>query len=155
MRSAVLGVVIGVTALIVLSTLGVNIGPLLAGFGVVGLAISFGSQALVRDIMSGIFFMADDAFRVGEYVDTGRLKGTVEKITVRSVQLRHQSGLVHTIPFGQLQAITNASRDWATVKFNIRLERGIDLDQARRIIKRVGQEMLNDTELSPEIILPL
>jgi small-conductance mechanosensitive channel len=154
-RSAVLGVVIGVTALIVLSTLGVNIGPLLAGFGVVGLAISFGSQALVRDIMSGIFFMADDAFRVGEYVDTGRLKGTVEKITVRSVQLRHQSGLVHTIPFGQLQAITNASRDWATVKFNIRLERGIDLDQARRIIKRVGQEMLNDTELAPEIILPL
>jgi len=115
---------------------GVDIGPLLAGFGVVGLAISFGSQALVRDIMSGIFFMADDAFRVGEYVDTGRLKGTMEKITMRSVQLRHQSGLVHTVPFGQLQAITNASRDWATVKFNIRLERGIDLDQARKIIKR-------------------
>jgi hypothetical protein len=132
-RSMILGVVVGVTALIVLSTLGVDIGPLLAGFGVVGLAISFGSQALVRDIMSGIFFMADDAFRVGEYVDTGRLKGTVEKITMRSVQLRHQSGLVHTVPFGQLQAITNASRDWATVKFNIRLERGIDLDQARKI----------------------
>jgi small-conductance mechanosensitive channel len=127
----------------------------LAGFGVIGLALSFGSQALVRDIMSGIFFMADDAFRVGEYVDTGRLKGTVEKITVRSVQLRHQSGLVHTVPFGQLQAITNASRDWATVKFNIRLERGIDLEQARKIIKRVGQEMLEDAELAPEIILPL
>jgi moderate conductance mechanosensitive channel len=154
-RSAVLGIVVGVTALLVLSTLGVDIGPLLAGFGVIGLAISFGSQALVRDIMSGIFFMADDAFRVGEYVDTGRLKGTVEKITVRSVQLRHQSGLVHTVPFGQLQAITNASRDWATVKFNIRLERGIDLEQARKIIKRVGQEMLEDGELAPEIILPL
>jgi small-conductance mechanosensitive channel len=101
---------------------------------------------------SGIFFMADDAFRVGEYVDTGRLKGTVEKITVRSVQLRHQSGLVHTVPFGQLQAITNASRDWATVKFNIRLERGIDLEQTRKIIKRVGQQMLEDAELAPEII---
>jgi moderate conductance mechanosensitive channel len=147
--------VVGVTALIVLSTLGVDIGPLLAGFGVIGLAISFGSQALVRDIMSGIFFMADDAFRVGEYVDTGRLKGTVEKITMRSVQLRHQSGLVHTVPFGQLQAITNASRDWATLKFNIRLERGIDLEQARKIIKRVGQDMLEDAELAPEIILPL
>jgi small-conductance mechanosensitive channel len=154
-RSMILGVVVGVTALIVLSTLGVDIGPLLAGFGVIGLALSFGSQALVRDIMSGIFFMADDAFRVGEYVDTGRLKGTVEKITVRWVQLRHQSGLVHTVPFGQLQAITNASRDWATVKFNIRLERGIDLEQARKIIKRVGQEMLEDEELAPEIILPL
>jgi moderate conductance mechanosensitive channel len=154
-RSVILGVVVGVTGLIVLSTLGIDIGPLLAGFGVVGLAISFGSQALVRDIMSGIFFMADDAFRVGEYVDTGRLKGVVEKITVRSVQLRHQSGLVHTIPFGQLQAITNASRDWATVKFNIRLERGVDLEQARRIIKRVGREMLGDAELAPEVILPL
>jgi moderate conductance mechanosensitive channel len=154
-RSVILGIVVGVTGLIVLSTLGVDIGPLLAGFGVIGLAISFGSQALVRDIMSGIFFMADDAFRVGEYVDTGRLKGTVEKITVRSVQLRHQSGLVHTVPFGQLQAITNASRDWATVKFNIRLERGIDLEQTRKIIKRVGQEMLEDGELAPEIILPL
>jgi len=155
MRVVILGTVSGATGLIVLSTLGVDIGPLLAGFGVIGLAISFGSQALVRDIVSGIFFMADDAFRIGEYIDTGRLKGTVEKITLRSVQLRHQSGLVHTIPFGQLQAITNASRDWATVKFNIRLERGVDLERARKIIKRVGQEMLGDPELAAEIILPL
>jgi small-conductance mechanosensitive channel len=154
-RSVILGVVVGVTALVVLSALGIDIGPLLAGFGVIGLAFSFGSQALVRDIMSGIFFMADDAFRVGEYIDTGRLKGTVEKISVRSVQLRHQSGLVHTIPFGQLQAITNASRDWSTVKFNIRLERGIDVEQTRKVIKRVGQEMQEDAELAPEIILPL
>jgi len=68
---------------------------------------------------------------------------------------RHQSGLVHTVPFGQLQAITNASRDWATVKFNIRLERGIDLEQTRKIIKRVGEQMLEDAELAPEIVLPL
>jgi small-conductance mechanosensitive channel len=154
-RSVILGVVVGVTALVVLSALGIDIGPLLAGFGVIGLAISFGSQALVRDIVSGVFFMADDAFRVGEYIDTGRLKGTVEKITIRSVRLRHQNGLVHTIPFGQLQAITNASRDWATVKFNIRLERGVDLEQARKNIKRVGEAMLEDAELAAEIILPL
>jgi small-conductance mechanosensitive channel len=99
--------------------------------------------------------MADDAFRVGEYIDTGRLKGTVEKITLRSVQLRHQSGLVHTIPFGQLQAITNASRDWATVKFNIRLEHGTDLEKMRKAIKKVGEAMLEDSELAGEIILPL
>ena len=154
-RVTILGLVIGLTTLIVLSTLGLDIGPLLAGFGVIGLAISFGSQALVRDIVSGIFFMADDAFRIGEYIDTGRLKGTVEKITLRSVQLRHQSGLVHTIPFGQLQAITNASRDWATVKFNIRLERGVDLEHTRKIIKKVGQAMLADAELGGEIIQPL
>jgi small-conductance mechanosensitive channel len=154
-RAAILGLVIGITTVIVLSSLGVDIGPLLAGFGVIGLAISFGSQALVRDIVSGIFFMADDAFRVGEYIDTGRLKGTVEKITLRSVQLRHQSGLVHTIPFGQLQAITNASRDWSTVKFNLRLEHGTDLEKMRKAIKRVGQAMLEDPELAGEIIVPL
>ena len=154
-RATILGLVIGITTVIVLSSLGLDIGPLLAGFGVLGLAISFGSQALVRDIVSGIFFMADDAFRVGEYIDTGRLKGTVEKITLRSVQLRHQSGLVHTIPFGQLQAITNASRDWATVKFNIRLEHGTDLEKTRKAIKKVGEAMLEDSELAGEIILPL
>jgi small-conductance mechanosensitive channel len=154
-RATILGLVIGITTVIVLSSLGLDIGPLLAGFGVIGLAISFGSQALVRDIVSGIFFMADDAFRVGEYIDTGRLKGTVEKITLRSVQLRHQSGLVHTIPFGQLQAITNASRDWATVKFNIRLEHGTDLEKMRKAIKKVGEAMLEDPELAGEIILPL
>jgi small-conductance mechanosensitive channel len=83
----VLRILLGITiivlaTLVALSQLGVNVGPLLAGAGVIGLAISFGSQALVRDIVSGIFFMADDAFRVGEYIDTGRLKGTV-KISLR------------------------------------------------------------------------
>ena len=154
-RGFALGGVIGVTVLIALSMLGVDIGPLLAGFGILGLAISFGSQALVRDIVSGIFFMSDDAFRVGEYIDTGRLKGTVEKITLRSVQLRHQSGQIHTIPFGQIQSITNASRDWSTVKFNIRLDRAVDLEKARKIIKKIGQDMLADPEMAAEIIEPL
>lgn len=149
------GAVVAVTALVVLSTLGADIAPLLAGFGVIGLAISFGSQALVRDIVSGIFFMAEDAFRVGEYIDTGRLKGTVEKITLRSVQLRHQNGQIHTIPFGQLLAITNFSRDWATIKFLIRLDRRSDIELARRTIKKVGQQMLLDPELGSEFIQPL
>lgn len=155
LRAFVLGAALGLTALILLSRLGVDIGPLLAGFGIFGLALSFGSQALVRDIVSGIFFIADDAFRVGEYIDTGRLKGTVEKITLRSIQLRHQSGLVHTIPFGQIASVTNASRDWATVKFNIRLERDVDVEQARKVIKKTGQAMMEDPELAPEMILPL
>lgn len=154
-RYLALGAVVALSGLVALSSLGVDIAPLLAGFGVVGLAISFGSQALVRDVVSGIFFMADDAFRVGEYVDTGRLKGTVEKITLRSVQLRHQNGQIHTIPFGQIQAVTNFSRDWATMKFAIRLDREADVERARKTIKRVGQEMLEDPETGPEFIQPL
>ena len=142
-------------AFLALSQLGVNITTLLAGAGVFGLAISFGSQALVRDIVAGIFFMSDDAFRVGEYIDTGRLKGTVERVTLRSVRLRHQNGQIHTIPFGQLQAITNYSRDWQTVKFNLRLARDSDLEKTRKTVKRVGQEMLQDEEYGKEFLLPL
>ena len=124
MLRAAFGVVIAVVAsLIVLSHLGVDTAPLIAGAGVFGLAISFGSQSLVRDIISGLFYMWDDAFRVGEYIDTGRLKGTVEALGIRSVKVRHHNGPLHTIPYGQLGAVTNLSRDFATIKFNLRLER--------------------------------
>ena len=138
-----------------MSQLGVDVTTLLAGAGVFGLALSFGSQALVRDIVSGVFFMSDDAFRVGEYIDTGRLKGTVERVTLRSVRLRHQNGQVHTIPFGQLNSITNFSRDWQTVKFNLRLSRDADIEKTRKTVKRVGQEMLQDPEFGHEFLLPL
>jgi len=141
--------------LVALSEWGVNIVPLLAGASIFGLAISFGSQTLVRDIVSGIFFIADDAFRVGEYVDTGRLKGTVEAISIRSVKLRHQSGQIHTIPFGEIHFITNFSRDWATLKFNLRLARDSDIEKVRKTIKRIGEEMSADAELGPELISPL
>ena len=151
-----LGITIVVMAVLVaLSQLGVNIAPLLAGAGVVGLAISFGSQALVRDIVSGIFFMTDDAFRVGEYIDTGKLKGTVEKLSVRSVRLRHHNGQVHTIPFGQLTSITNYSRDWQTVKFNVRLARDTDIEVVRKTVKKIGLEMMQTPELAKELLQPL
>lgn len=155
LRGVVLTAVIGLTILVLLSRLGVDIGPLLAGFGILGLAISFGSQALVRDIVSGFFFMLEDAFRVGEYVDTGRLKGTVEKISLRSMQLRHQSGQIHTVPFGQVQSLTNASRDWATVKFNVRLDHSADIEKARKTIKKVGLALMEDPEFGPHFIAQL
>jgi small-conductance mechanosensitive channel len=150
-------VLIGViAALIVLSRLGVDTAPLIAGAGVFGLAVSFGSQSLVRDIISGLFYMWDDAFRVGEYIDTGRLKGTVEMLGIRSVKLRHQNGPLHTIPYGQLGAVTNLSRDYATIKFNLRLEPGTDIDLVRKTAKQLGLAMQEDhPELAAEIILPL
>lgn len=144
-----------IAGLLALSNLGVNIAPLLAGAGVFGLAISFGSQSLIRDILSGVFFLGDDAFRVGEYIDTGRLKGTVEQISLRSLRLRHQNGQVHTIPYGQLQAITNFSRDWATMKFNLRIDPNVDLEHVRKTVKKVGLAMMEDPELGRELIQPV
>ena len=155
LRIALAIVITIVALLIVLSELGVNITPLIAGASVFGLAISFGSQTLVRDIVSGIFYLADDAFRVGEYIDCGKAKGTVEGFTLRSIKLRHQNGQVHTIPFGQLGQITNFSRDWATLKFNLRFSRDTDLEKLRKLTKKIGQEMLEDPELKDEFIEPL
>lgn len=155
LRGFTLGAVIGLTILLILTQLGFGIGPLLAGFGIFGLAISFGSQTLVKDIVSGFFFMVEDAFRVGEYIDTGKLKGTVERISLRSLQLRHQSGLLHTVPFGTLGSVTNASRDWATIKFSLRLDRAADIEKARKAIKKIGIEMQADPEYGKSFLTPL
>jgi small-conductance mechanosensitive channel len=155
MRVFILITIALLAGLIALSNLGVNTTSLIAGASIFGLAISFGSQSLVRDIVSGIFFMADDAFRIGEYIDTGRLKGTVEGMSIRSLRLRHQNGQVHVIPFGQIQQITNFSRDWTTVKFNLRLAHETDFEQVRKAVKQIGVEMMSDPELGPELIAPL
>jgi small-conductance mechanosensitive channel len=150
------GAVIAViTTLTVLSHLGINTAPLIAGAGVFGLAISFGAQSLVRDIISGLFYIWDDAFRVGEYLDTGRLKGTVEALGIRSLKLRHHNGPLHTIPYGQLGAVSNLSRDFATIKFNLRLVPGTDLELVRKTAKRIGLEMQEEPEIASEVILPL
>jgi hypothetical protein len=147
--------ILAIAILVVLSDLGVNITPLVAGASVFGLAISFGSQALVRDIVSGIFYLADDAFRVGEYIDCGKAKGTVQGFTLRSIKLRHQNGQLHTIPFGQLGQVTNFSRDWATVKFNLRFAPKTDLEKLRKTVKAIGRDMLGDPELKDDFLEPL
>ncbi len=144
-----------IVALIILSELGVDIGPLIAGAGVIGLAIGFGAQTLVRDIISGLFFLLDDAFRVGEYVVVGSVRGMVEHISIRSLRLRHHNGPVHTIPFGEVQTLTNFSRDWAIMKLELRIPFDTDLEKVRKIIKRTGQELMDDPEHGPNFLQPL
>lgn len=154
-RNLVLGAVISVALLVTLSSLGVDVAPMIAGFGVLGLALSFGSQTLVKDVVSGIFFLAEDAFRIGEYIDTGKLKGTVEQISLRSVRLRHQNGPIHTIPFGQIAAVTNFSRDWGTIKFELHFDRDADLETIRKVTKKVGLGLLEHPEFGSEFLIPL
>ncbi len=139
----------------VLSKLGVQIAPLLAGAGVVGIAVGFGSQKLVQDILSGVFFLVDDAFRKGEYVVLADMGGTVEKLSVRSMQLRHHQGAVQTIPYGEIQTVKNHSRDWTTMKLELRLAYDVDLEKVRKIIKRIGKELLADEEHGRHFLAPL
>jgi small-conductance mechanosensitive channel len=141
-------------SLLVLAELGVNITPLIAGASVLGLAISFGSQSLVRDIVSGVFFLAEDSFRIGEYVDCSKVKGTVEGFSVRSLKLRHQNGQLNIVPFGQIAHITNFSRDWTVVKFNIAFANGTDIELLRKTVKKIGLAMMEEPLYKPILMDP-
>jgi moderate conductance mechanosensitive channel len=154
-RTSVLIVLIGIAALVTLSAMGVNIAPLLAGAGVVGLAIGFGAQTLVRDVITGVFFLIEDAFRVGEYIDVGTRKGTVEAISLRSLRLRHQRGALHTVPFGEIKSLSNESRDWSIVKLEFRIPFDTDLGRIKKIIKTINAEIMADPELGPNLIDPI
>ncbi|WP_425044582.1 mechanosensitive ion channel family protein [Primorskyibacter sp. S87] len=154
-RGAILAVVVVSIVLIALLELGINVSPLFAGAGVVGLAVGFGAQTLVRDIFSGAFFLIDDAFRKGEYIDIGDVKGTVEKISVRSFQLRHHLGALNTIPFGEIKVLTNYSRDWVIMKLPLRVTYDTDVEKVRKLIKNLGQELLSDPVIGDNFIQPL
>ena len=155
LRNMLLVVVIAVAAMMVLSALGIEIGPLIAGAGVIGVAVGFGAQTLVRDIISGVFYLFDDAFRVGEYIQSGSYKGTVESFSLRSVKLRHHRGPLYTVPFGELGAVQNMSRDWVIDKMTIGITYDSDLDKAKKIIKQVGKDLAADPDFAPHIIEPL
>ena len=154
MRRTAAVLIILVAVMVALQDFGINITPLIAGASVFGIAISFGSQTLVKDIVSGLFYLSDDAFRVGEYIDCGKAKGTVEGFTLRSIKLRHQNGQVHTIPFGQLGQITNFSRDWITVKFNLRFARDTDIEKLRKASKKIGADMMEMPAIADQILAP-
>jgi small-conductance mechanosensitive channel len=154
-RMAAFIVLATVAILMALSSLGVEIGPLIAGAGIFGVAIGFGSQTLVKDVISGIFYLLDDAFRVGEYIQSGSYKGAVEKLGFRSVKLRHHRGPVFTIPYGQLGAVENMSRDWVIDKLTIGVSYDSDFDKAKKLIKQIGKELAEDPEFAPHIIEPL
>ena len=152
----ILAVVIGTIAvMMVLSGLGVQIGPLIAGAGVVGVAVGFGAQTIVKDVISGVFYLWDDAFRIGEYIESGHYKGVVESFSLRSVKLRHQRGPLATIPFGSLGAVNNMNRDWAIDKIIVKVTYDTDLVRLKRIVKDIGQRLLEDEDLKPNIIQTL
>ncbi|MFI5015244.1 MAG: mechanosensitive ion channel family protein [Hyphomicrobiales bacterium] len=155
LRNMLFVVIVVIAAMMGLSSLGVEIGPLIASAGVVGVAIGFGAQTLVRDVISGVFYLLDDAFRVGEYIQSGNYRGVVESFSLRSVKLRHHNGPLYTVPFGVLGAIQNMSRDWVIEKLTVGVTYDTDIEKARKIVKKVGQELATDPELAPGILQPL
>jgi small-conductance mechanosensitive channel len=154
-RSFLLVFLIVSVLLTILSIMGVEIAPLLAGAGIIGIAVGFGAQKLVQDVISGIFFLLDDAFRRGEYIEAAGLRGTVERISIRSIRLRHHLGAVQTIPFSEIATVRNLSRDWITMKLEFRLDYRTNVETVRKLIKKEGQKMLEHPEYGKFFLLPL
>ena len=156
LRRFFLSVIIIMASLVALSSLGVDIGPLIAGAGIVGLAIGLGAKSLVQDIISGLFFMLDDSFRVGDYIDIGGTKGMVEQLSIRSMKLRHPRGMVNTVPFGNIGTVTNFSRDYIITKLDFRMRYDTDVEKVRKLIKKkVYKQILANEELGPKLLAPI
>ena len=155
LRLLILITIVVMATMSFLAALGVDILPLLAGASVVGVAIGFGSQTLIRDIVSGAFFLMDDAFRLGEYIEVGSDKGTVEKINVRSVFLRHHRGALNILPYGEIKRLRNTSRDWTVHVLEFRLTYDTSMLQVKKIIKQIGDELSADSDYAHDILQPL
>jgi small-conductance mechanosensitive channel len=154
-RKAVFLLLVGVVSLVSLSALGVDIAPLLAGAGVVGIAIGLGAQTLVRDVVSGVFYLLADSFRVGEWIEFGDIQGRVEGISLRFLRIRHDRGAIYTVPFGEIKWLVNLSRDWAIMKLDFRVPFETDLGLINRIVEKVGVDLMAEPELGVHIIKPL
>ena len=156
LRNAFLIVLVTMVSLITLSELGVNIAPLLAGAGVVGLAVGFGSQTLVKDIITGLFILFEDSISIGDVVDVGGgHSGSVEAISIRSIRLRDGSGAIHTVPFNSVSTVKNMSKDFSYALFEVRVAYREDPDRVIELLKDIGASLQSDTQFAPDIMGPL
>jgi len=152
MMRATLFVVIGIfVGLMALSQIGVNIAPLLAGAGIVGIAIGFGSQKLVQDIITGLFLLLENAMQVGDVVSLGGLGGVVENLSIRTIRLRDKDGSIHIVPFSAVTSVTNMTRDFSYAVFNVGVAYKEDVDGVIGVLKEIASGMRKDPEWAPMI----
>nr|WP_224770896.1 mechanosensitive ion channel domain-containing protein [Pseudomonas sp. FEN] len=156
LRNALKVILLVIGAITTLANLGINVAPLLAGAGVVGLAIGFGSQQLVQDVITGLFIIIEDTLSIGDWVvlDSGHA-GTVEGLTIRTLRLRDGKGFVHSVPFGQIKAVTNQSRQFAFAFFSVQFTYDTDVDKATELIRETGRLISEDALLKFNLQGPL
>jgi small conductance mechanosensitive channel len=144
-----------IIVLIVLSQFGVNVGPILAGAGVFGLAAGFGAQHLVRDFVSGFFLLLENQIRVGDIAIINGTSGLVEAVTFRTVVLRDQAGVVHVFPNGTINTLANATMDWSAYVIDVTVSYKEDTDRVTGIMQRVADEMRNETDYRRLMLEPI
>jgi small conductance mechanosensitive channel len=152
MRSICTGI-IGTFALIyVLGALGLDLGPLLAGAGVAGVALGFGAQSLVKDFLSGMFMLIEDQYGVGDVVDVGEASGTVEEVSLRVTRLRDQNGTVWHVPNGEIRRVGNKSQQWARAVLDIAVAPSADLEQAAAVIGEAARTVWELDEAKADVL---
>jgi small conductance mechanosensitive channel len=144
-----------IVLLVLLSEIGIDIGPLLAAAGVVGLAIGFGAQTLVKDIITGVFILIEDTLAIGDVVDLGGHAGVVEGMTIRTIRLRDGAGTVHTVPFSAVTIVQNLTKDFSYATFDIKIDHRESADQVIEVMKEVGAEIENDPNLKYSLLGPI
>ncbi|ROL66832.1 mechanosensitive ion channel protein [Pseudomonas protegens] len=144
-----------IATIVALANMGMNVTPLLAGAGVIGLAIGFGAQSLVADLITGLFIIIEDSLAIDDYVDVGGHLGTVEGLTIRTVRLRDIDGIVHTIPFSEIKSIKNYSREFGYAIFRVAIPYNMEIDDAIKLMRDVGQKMRTDPLQRRNIWSPL
>jgi small conductance mechanosensitive channel len=155
LKSVLRVVIWGIFIMILLKKFGVDIGPILAGAGIIGLAVGFGAQELVRDFISGFFILLENQIRVGDVAIINGTGGLVEKIELRTTTLRDFSGTTHIFQNGKINTISNMTKEWSAVVFDIGVAYKEDTDQVTEIMKQVGNELANDPDFKDLIINPL
>lgn len=138
----------------ILSELNMDIAPILASAGVIGIAIGFGAQGLVKDLVAGLFIILENQYRVGDVVKIAEVSGLVEDVTLRRTVLRDMDGIVHVVPNGEIRVASNFTKEWSRVNMNISVAYGEDLDHVISVIDRVGNELAEDAEWAQSIITP-
>jgi small-conductance mechanosensitive channel len=152
LRSVAKGAVGLLALLMVLGEFGVNLGPLIAGAGIVGVALGFGAQSLVKDFLSGMFMLVEDQFGVGDVVDVGEASGLVEGVSLRTTRLRDVEGTVWHVPNGEIRRVGNKSQQWSRALLDVQVAYETDLDAAIGTIKTVADEVWHDDDLGSSIL---
>jgi small-conductance mechanosensitive channel len=147
-------IIVIIIAFMVLSELNINIAPILAGLGIVGIAVGFGAQYLIRDLIAGVFILLENQYRVGDVARVADIAGLVEEVHLRKTVLRDLDGIVHHVPNGEIRVASNYTRHFSRVNLDVSVAYGADLDHAISVINRVGQELAEDENWRERIINP-
>jgi small conductance mechanosensitive channel len=145
---------IAVAVFMIIAEAGVNIGPAIAGFGIAGVAIGFGAQSLVKDVIGGLFVIIENQYRVGDVVQLAGIAGIVEQVSLRRTVLRDLDGIQHIIPNGETGVASNYTKGWSRVNLDVSVAYGEDLDRVIEVMNRVGKELAEDEYWGPKIVTP-